>query len=77
MSNAWRDGAHNAEVWKRLYRSPVDASRSAVGVRHGPPNVLEAPKPTSSSRMISTFSAPSGGSKGSIGGYAVSGSLAS
>jgi hypothetical protein len=38
---AWRDGAHNAVVWKRLYRSPPDASRSAVGVRHGPPNVLE------------------------------------
>jgi hypothetical protein len=41
---------------------------SNLGVRHGPPNVLAAPKPTSSSSTISTFGAPSGGSKGSIGG---------
>ena len=68
VSSAWRVGAHSAVVWKRLKRSPPAASRSAVGVRHGPPNALDAPKPTSSSRTISTFGAPSGGSNGSIGG---------
>jgi hypothetical protein len=76
-SSAARVGAHNAVVWKRLYRSPPAASRSAVGVRHGPPNALEAPKPTSSSRTTTTFGAPAGGSNGSIGGKAVSGSFAS
>ena len=76
-SIAARVGAHNAVVWKRLYRRPPAASRSAVGVRHGPPNVLAAPNPTSSSSTISTFGAPSGGSNGSIGGNEVSGSLAS
>src|SRR5664279_423880 len=43
----------------------------------GPPNGLPAPKPTSSSSTISTLGAPSGGSSGSIGGKAVSGSFAS
>src|SRR4029079_7617632 len=56
---------------------PFPASRSAVGVAHGPPKALEAPKPTSSSRTTSTFGAPSGGRRGSIGGNAASGSLAS
>jgi hypothetical protein len=32
-------------VWKQLYLSPLFASRSAVGVWHGPPNALDAPKP--------------------------------
>ena len=77
VSIAWRVGAHSAVVWKRLYFRPPAASRSAVGVWHGPPNVLDAPKPTSSSSTISTFGAPAGGSSGSIGGYAVSGSFAS
>ena len=45
VSSAWRVGAHSAVVWKRLYRSPPAASRSAVGVWHGPPNALDAPKP--------------------------------
>jgi hypothetical protein len=36
-----------------------------------PPNALEAPKPTSSSRTMSTFGAPAGGRTGSIGGNAV------
>ena len=72
-----RVGAHRAVVWKRLYFRPPAASRSAVGVRHGPPNVLAAPNPTSSSSTIRTFGAPSGGSNGSIGGNAVSGSFAS
>src|SRR3954466_8877477 len=77
VSKAARVGAHSAVVWKRLYFSPFPASRSAVGVAHGPPNALEAPKPTSSSRTTSTFGAPSGGRSGSIGGNVASGSLAS
>ena len=77
LSSAARVGAHSAVVWNRLYVSPPAASRSAVGVWHGPPNALDAPKPTSSSRTTSTFGAPSGGSSGSIGGKAVSGSFAS
>ncbi len=77
VSSACLVGAHRAVVWKRLYLNPSAASRSATGVRHGPPNALEAPKPTSSSRMIRTLGAPSGGRSGSMGGYAVSGSFAS
>ena len=67
----------SAVVWKRLKRNPPPARRSAVGVLHGPPKTLDAPKPTSSSRTINTLGAPSGGSNGSIGGNDVSGSLAS
>src|SRR5690348_15491977 len=77
VSKAARVGAHRAVVWKRLYLRPFAASRSAVGVAHGPPKALEAPKPTSSSRTTSTFGAPSGGRSGSIGGNVASGSLAS
>src|SRR5436305_10973085 len=77
VSKAALVGAHKAVVWKRLYRRPFPASRSAVGVAHGPPNALDAPKPTSSSRTTSTFGAPSGGRSGSIGGNAAAGSLAS
>jgi hypothetical protein len=74
-SIAARVGAHRAVVWKRLYRSPPAASRSAFGARQGPPNVLAAPQPTSSSSTISTFGAPAGGSSGSISANAVSGIL--
>src|SRR5690242_21863805 len=77
VNRAARVGAHRAVVWKRLYFRPFPARRSAVGVAHGPPNALEAPKPTSSSRTTSTFGAPSGGRSGSIGGNVASGSLAS
>src|SRR4051794_25422720 len=77
VNKAARVGAHRAVVWKRLYFRPFPASRSAVGVAHGPPNALEAPKPTSSSRTTSTFGAPAGGCSGSIGGKEASGSLAS
>src|SRR6476619_5788 len=77
VSNAARVGAHRAVVWKRLYFRPLPASRSAVGVAHGPPNALEAAKPTSSSRTTSTFGAPSGGRSGWIGGNVASGSFAS
>ena len=57
--------------------NPLAASFSATGVSHGPPNALDEPKPTSSSRMTRTFGAPAGGSTGSIGGNRESGSLAS
>src|SRR4051794_29530682 len=77
VRSAWRVGAHSAVVWKRLYFSPSAASRSAVGVAHGPPNALEAAKPTSSSSTTSTLGAPAGGRSGSIGGKVAAGSLAS
>jgi hypothetical protein len=68
VSNACLVGEHSAVVWKRLNFNPSAASRSAVGVVHGPPKALEAPKPVSSIRTMSTFGAPSGGRSGSIGG---------
>ena len=77
VSKAARVGAHSAVVWKRLYFRPFPASRSAVGVAHGPPNALDAAKPTSSSKMTSTLGAPAGGCSGSIAGNDASGSLAS
>ena len=77
LSSAARVGEHRAVVWNRVYLSPSAASRSNVGVLHGPPNALDAPKPTSSSRMTRTFGAPAGGRTGLIGGNVVSGSLAS
>ena len=77
VSSAWRVGEHRAVVWKRLYFSPPAARRSAFGVWHGPPKALDAPKPTSSIRMTRTLGAPFGGRSCSIGGYFVSGSLAS
>ena len=77
VSSACRVGAHRAVVWNRVNFRPVAASRSAFGVGQGPPNVLDAPKPMSSSKMTSTLGAPSGGRSGSIGGNAVSGSFAS
>ena len=77
VRSACRVGAQSAVVWNRLYRSPAAASRSAVGVRHGPPNADEAPKPTSSSSTTRTFGAPGGGNSGSIGGNEVFGSFAS
>src|SRR5829696_1063766 len=52
-------------------------SNAAVGVAHGPPNALDAAKPTSSSRTTSTFGEPAGGCSGSIAGNEASGSLAS
>ena len=77
LSSAARVGEHNAVVWKRLNFSPPAARRSAFGVAHGPPNALDAPKPTSSIRTTSTFGAPAGGRSSSIGANDVSGSLAS
>ena len=77
VSSAWRVGEHSAVVWNRVYLRPSAARRSAVGVWHGPPKALEAPKPTSSMRTTSTLGAPDGGRSGSIGGKLVAGSLAS
>ena len=64
-------------MWNRLYDKPFFARRSATGVLISPPNALEAPKPTSSNKITRTFGAPSGGRRGSMGGYDVSGSFAS
>src|SRR3954454_3228782 len=75
--SAARVGEQSAVVWKRLYFSPPAARRSAVGVAHGPPNALEAAKPTSSRSTIRTLGAPAGALRGSIGGNTASGSLAS
>ena len=44
-----------------LYRRPSLASESKVGVGTGPPNVLDAPKPTSSVRITSTLGASAAG----------------
>ena len=44
-------GEHNVVVWNRVNFNPLAASRSATGMRHGPPNALYAPNPTSSSRI--------------------------
>src|SRR5262245_35533085 len=44
----------------RLYLRPLAASLSKFGVGIGPPNVLEAPKPTSSVRISRMFGAPFG-----------------
>ena len=68
MSSAERVGEQSAVVWKRVYFSPLAASRSKFGVWHGPPNALDAPKPTSSISTTSTFGAPFGGRSGTIGG---------
>ena len=76
--SAARVGEQSAVVWKRLNLSLSAASRSAVGVWHGPPlNALEEPNPASSIRTIRTFGAPVGGRSGSIGGNVESGSFAS
>src|SRR3954451_21221828 len=77
VSRAARVGAHSAVVWNRLYFRPPAASRSAVGVAHGPPHALDAANPTSSSRITRTLGAPSGGRRGSIGGNVPTESLAS
>src|SRR6476620_9287441 len=76
-SIAARVGEQSAVVWKRVYLRPLLASRSAVGVRHGPPNALDAPKPTSSRSTTSTLGAPGGGRSGVTGGNFAPGALAS
>src|SRR4029079_17529637 len=59
-SRAARVGAHSAVVWQRLYFRPLPDSRAAGGAARGPPNALDAAKPTSSSSTTSTFGAPAG-----------------
>ncbi len=75
--SAARVGEQSAVVWKRVNLSPPAASRSAVGVAHGPPNALDEPNPASSIRTIRTLGAPSGACTGSIGGNFALGSFAS
>src|SRR5262245_37631732 len=60
VMRAARVGEQRAVVWKRLYFRPLAASLSKFGVGIGPPNVLEAPKPTSSVMIKSTFGSPLG-----------------
>ena len=62
-------------MWKRLYLSPLPASRSAVGVWQGPPKALEAPKPHVVDEDDQDVGGAPGGRSGSIGGNAVSGIL--
>jgi hypothetical protein len=50
-----------------VYRSPALAMRSSAGVGMTPPNVLGAPKPTSSVMMSSTLGALLGGT--TMGGH--------
>ncbi len=60
VMSAARVGEQSAVVLNALYFRPFAASASRVGVGIGPPNALEAPKPTSSVKMSSTLGAPSG-----------------
>src|SRR5262245_2097470 len=64
VSRDARVGEHRAVVWKWLYLRPFFASASRVGVLQGPPKVLLAPKPTSSSRISRTLGAPLGACTG-------------
>ena len=77
VSSACRVGAHRAVVWNRLNRSPPAASRSAVGVWHGPPNALEAPKPDVVEQDHQDVGRPGRRTQRLDGGNAVSGSFAS
>src|SRR5215475_4786376 len=62
VMSAARVGEQRAVVWNVLYRRPLCARRSMVGVGIGPPKVLDAPKPTSSVRIRRTLGAPFGAS---------------
>src|SRR5271157_3687459 len=61
VMSAARVGEHRAVECMQVYRSPALATRSSAGVGMTPPNVLGAPKPTSSVMMSSTLGAPLGG----------------
>ena len=60
-----RTGSPSFSIWfiltTLLYRSPIFAIPSRLGVGMTPPNVLGAPKPTSSVMINSTLGAPFGG----------------
>src|SRR3954453_15566444 len=60
VNNAARIGAQIAHVWKLVYRSPFAAKESNVGVGINPPNAEDAPYPTSSNNIHTTFGAPLG-----------------
>src|SRR5215470_20379164 len=66
--NAARVGEHSAVEWKLVYRSPLAAMRSSVGVGTTPPKVDGAPKPTSSVMIKRMLGAPCGGT--TRGGHA-------
>ena len=50
-----RPGRRAGHVWKALYRRPLLARRSTVGMLIGPPKALDWPNPMSSMRTINTF----------------------
>src|SRR3982750_1364927 len=68
VSRAMRVGEHRAQVWKRLYFSPLAASRSHVGMWIGPPKALDWPKPMSSIRTMTTLGARLGALTSKRGG---------
>ena len=55
-------------MWNWLYRRPLSARRSTVGILIGPPKALDWPNPMSSMRTISTFGAPAGALTSNRGG---------
>src|SRR5579872_4975502 len=59
--SAARVGEQRAVEWKLVKRRPAFAMRSSAGVGMTPPNVLGAPKPTSSVMIKRTFGACFGG----------------
>ena len=61
VMSAARVGEHRAVECMHVYRSPAWPRRSNAGVGMTPPNVLGAPKPTSSVMMRSTLGALLGG----------------
>src|SRR5208337_4979734 len=61
VMSAARVGEHRAVECMQVYRSPALATRSSAGVGMTPPNVLGAPKPTSSVMINNTLGAPLGG----------------
>src|SRR5664279_2669125 len=65
VSSAARVGAQMAQVWKLVYRKPLLARVSKVGVWMSPPNVTGAPKPTSSKSIHTTLGAPASAFAGS------------
>src|SRR5277367_4948324 len=68
VRRACRVGEHSAGVTNRFIFNPAAASRSAVGVLHGPPKADDPPNPTSSSITTRTLGAPLGGRSAVIGG---------
>jgi arylsulfatase len=67
---------HVPKEWADKYKGKFDQGWDKLR-EEGLPKVLDAPKPTSSIRMTKTFGASLGGRNSCIGGYLVSGSLAS